>query len=571
MPTLTLQRLLTVVALLACLASCGSSAGPAEPRSVLFFGGEVITNNPDAPRAQAVAVADGRVLVVGSEAEARAALGEGASEEIDLDGALLYPGFADAHAHLTGIGQAQLSVDLVGTASYAEVIERIRAYAAAHPGSDWITGRGWDQNDWAVQEFPHHGPLSEAFPERPVLVRRVDGHAALANAAAMAAASISSNTADPEGGRVLRGADGAATGVFVDAGMGLVGGSVPPLSQEQVREAIRLGVAELHRNGLTSIHDAGASRAEIELYRAMAQAGELPLRVHVMISGGDQAGLDYWLDHGPEHDLDGDGQVVVRAIKLYADGALGSRGAALLEPYHDDADNLGLIITPMEEVQAIAARALAAGFQVCTHAIGDRGNRLVLNAYAGAFAAHQASGQLLGDVRFRVEHAQVLSPLDIPRFAELGVLASMQAQHQTSDMPWAEARLGGERVRGAYAWRALLDTGVMIPGGSDAPVEVLDPLGAFYAATTRRNRADEPAGGWYPEQRMTRQEALEHLTLWPAHAAFREHDLGAVRPGFRADFTVLDRDLLRASEDQLLQAQVRMTVVGGVVVFRADS
>ena len=532
------------------------------PRAELVItNARIYTVDAGRPLAQALAVRGGRVQFVG-DARGALALRGPATRVVDLGGRTVIPGMVDAHGHLLGLGLGLRNVDLTGTRSYDEVIARVAARARALPKGSWIVGRGWDQNDWGDTRFPTHEALSRAVPDHPVWLERVDGHAALANAAALRAAAVTGATRDPEGGRLERAADGAPTGVFVDNAQALVERVIPAPTREEQRAALRGAVAELHRWGLVGMHDAGESRATIDLMEEMAGRGELDLRTYVMV-GDDSAAIAHYLARGPRSALF-DGRLWVRSIKLYADGALGSRGAALLEPYADDARNSGLLVSAPAHIQDVATRALRAGFQVATHAIGDRGNRLVLDAYERALAAVPVA-----DHRFRVEHAQILHPDDIPRFARLGVVPSMQASHQTSDMYWAGARLGATRLLGAYAWRSLLDGGSIVPDGSDFPVERVDPLISFHAAVSRQDANDWPAGGWLPEQRMTRDEALRAMTLWPAMAAFQERDMGSLSVGKYADFVVLDRDLMRAPAEELLGTRVLSTWLGGRAVYEA--
>jgi predicted amidohydrolase YtcJ len=514
-------------------AGCTLPLGGLPEPATLFHGGRIHLLDADGTVVEAMAVRDGRVIGVGARATVARASGRN-PETVDLDGRTVYPGFADAHLHLTGIGLARMHADLTGSASYAEVVARAVAKARELPDGAWLQGRGWDQNDWPVQEFPTHAALSQALPDRPAVLTRVDGHALLANAAAMRAAGVGSLTPDPQGGRILRDAAGAPTGVFVDAAMGWIGRVIPAPDDAELAQALALAQAALHAQGITAVHDAGIGARELALLRRWASDGRLQLRVHAMLDGSDAPLLDEWFARGPEPDFEARGVLAVRAIKLYADGALGSRGALLLADYADEPGHRGLSLTTPEHLRELGSRARATGFQVCTHAIGDGGNRMVLDAYAESGAR---------DARWRIEHAQVLHRDDVVRFAELGVLPAMQTQHQTSDMPWAEARLGAERAHGAYAWRWLLDAGCMIANGSDAPVEALDVRAAYCAGVHRRTLAGDPLAGWHPEQRMTPDETLRSMTVWPAYAAFREQDLGRLAPGCRADFVVLDRDL----------------------------
>jgi predicted amidohydrolase YtcJ len=533
----------------------------AAPAELVVTNARIYTVDEGRPVAQAMAVRGGRVLFVG-DARGALALRGPATRVADLGGRTVIPGMVDAHGHLLGLGLGLRNVDLVGTRSYDEVIARVVERARQAPKGTWIVGRGWDQNDWGDTRFPTHEALSRAVPDHPVFLQRVDGHAALANAAAMQAARVTRDTPDPSGGRLERAADRTPTGVFVDNAEGIVDRVIPPPSRDDRRVALRAAAAELHRWGLVGVHSAGERRATIELMEEMAGRGELDLRAYVMI-GDDSADVAYYLARGPRSAV-ADGRLWVRSIKLYADGALGSRGAALLEPYNDDPRNGGLLVSAPAHIRDVATRALRAGFQVNTHAIGDRGNRLVLDAYAAALRDVPVA-----DHRFRVEHAQILHHDDVPRFAELGVIPSMQASHQTSDMYWAGTRLGETRLLGAYAWRSLLDAGSIVPNGSDFPVEQVNPLISFHAAVARQDAANWPAGGWHPEQRMTRDEALRSMTLWPAVAAFQERDLGSLAVGKYADFVVLDRDLMRVPAEEILATRVLATYLGGRAVYEA--
>jgi len=544
----------------ATLLAARASAQPAtQPADLVVTNARIYTVDEARPTAAALAVRGGRVLFVG-DARGALALKGSSTRVVDADGRTIIPGMVDAHGHLLGLGIALRNVDLTGTTSYDQVIERVTRRAREAPAGAWIVGRGWDQNDWGDTRFPTHDALSRAVPDHPVVLERVDGHAVLANAAAMKAASVTAQTADPSGGRLERDASGAPTGVFVDNAQRLIDRVVPAPTREELRTALKGAVAELHRWGLVGVHDAGEPRAVIELMEDMAQKGELDLRTYVMI-GDDSAALAYYFQRGPRSALY-DGRLWERAVKLYADGALGSRGAALLEPYADDPKNTGLLVSAPAHIQDVATRALRAGFQVNTHAIGDRGNRLVLDAYEKALAAVPVA-----DHRFRIEHAQILTHDDIPRFAALGVIPSMQASHQTSDMYWAGTRLGSTRLLGAYAWRSLLDAGSIVPNGSDFPVEQVNPLISFHSAIARQDAQNWPAGGWQPEQRMTREEALRAMTLWPAEAAFQERDMGTLAPGRYADFVVLDRDIMRVPASEVLGTRVLQTWLGGKMVY----
>src|SRR5687767_12992269 len=492
---------------------------PASPAEIILVNARIHTVDDARPFADAMAVRGGRIQFVGSSRGALTLRGP-QTRVIDAAGATVIPGIADAHVHLLGLGMALRTVNLVGARSYEEVIERIAAKARELPTGTWITGRGWDQNDWPDTRLPSHDALSRAVPNHPVAVTRVDGHASLVNAAAMRIAGLTAASTDPDGGKIERGAGNEPTGVLIDRAMGIVGSRIPAATRDQVRDATLAAIREAHKFGLTSVHDAGVEAATIDVYEELARGGQYSLRNYVMIRPDDST-LARYFRRGPQSGLY-DGRIWIRAIKISSDGALGSRGAALLDPYSDEPNHSGLILTSQARIKEVAGRALRAGFQLNVHAIGDRGNRVVLDAFESALREHPVA-----DHRFRVEHAQVLHHDDIPRFAKLDVIPSMQSTHQTSDMYWAPARLGYSRSLGAYAWRSLLNTGVVIPNGTDFPVEAVDPLKTFHSAVSRQDENNWPVGGWFPEQRMTRDEALKSMTIWPAYAAFQEKDLGS--------------------------------------------
>ncbi len=537
------------------------SAAPTAPADLIVTNARVYTADDARPLVEAFAVRDGRITFVGSQREA-AVLAGPTTRIVDAGGRTVIPGMVDAHAHFSGLAQTLRQVDLTGTTSLAEVIARVVAKARTVPKGTWITGRGWDQNDWGVTDFPTHDALSAALPDHPVLLERVDGHATYANMAAMKAAGVTAASKAPVGGQIITDTRGQPTGVFIDNASDVLERQVPAPTAAEYTSALKDAIALMHRWGLTGMHDAGATRGAIERYEALAKANELNLRLYVMI-GDDAAALDHYFAKGPQSALY-NGQLWVRAVKLYADGAMGSRGAALLEPYSDDPNNVGLLKSTQQHIRDIAERGLKAGFQVNTHAIGDRGNRVVLDAYEQALRAVPRA-----DHRFRVEHAQILHYDDIPRFAQLGVIPSMQASHQTSDMYWIGKRLGPTRLFGAYAWQSLLQTGVVIPNGSDFPVEQVNPLISFHAAIARQDARDWPAGGWFPAQKMSREEALRSMTIWPAYAGFQEQSMGSITVGKYADFVILDMDIMRVPVELVLQASVRSTYVGGKSVYEA--
>ena len=556
--------LAALVALLASVAGplAAQQSGPpmpAPPADLVVLNGRIYTADGARPVVDAMAIRGGRVVFVGNGAGARALIGAN-TQTLDLGGRTAIPGMTDAHAHVTGLGSALASVDLVGTTSYDQVIARVVEKARSTPKGQWILGRGWDQNDWGDTRWPTHDALSRAVPDHPVYLERVDGHAGLVNALAIQKAGVTKATKDPVGGSIERDAQGEPAGVFVDNAQSLLQRAIPPATRAQTKDAIRAAIVEMHRWGLTGVHDAGASATVLDLYEELGREKALDIRLYAMVSD-DAPTVDAWFKRGPQSGMY-DGMLWVRSIKLYQDGALGSRGAALLEPYSDAPGITGLLVSAPEHIRDVATRALRAGFQVNTHAIGDRGNRLVLDSYEAALKTVPTA-----DHRFRIEHAQILHSDDIPRFAQLGVIPSMQASHQTSDMYWAGKRLGETRLRGAYAWRSLLESGVIIPNGSDFPVELVNPLISFNAAVSRQDARGWPAGGWFPEQRMTRDEALKSISLWPAYASFQENELGSLAAGKRADFVVLDQDIMRVPDAMILDTHVLSTWVGGRKVY----
>ena len=550
---------------LACAASSlAAQQATQQPADLILTNARIYTVDDARPVVAALAVRGGRVAFAG-DARGAMALRGARTRVIDLGGRTVIPGMVDAHGHVSGLGDALASVDLVGSTSADEVVARVVAKSAGRNNGEWISGRGWDQTKWGDTRFPTHEKLSAAFPNNPVLLGRVDGHALFVNKKAMELAGITAATKDPDGGQLIRGADGAPTGVFVDNAMALVRRVVPPQTHDDVKRSVMAAIAEGQKWGLTGVHDAGSDETVLSVYEELGKSGQMNFRMYAMISGGraESPSLDRLISRGPQSGLYG-GTLWIRSIKLYSDGAMGSRGAALLDPYSDDAKNNGLLVSDPKFIEAIAVKALKAGFQLNTHAIGDRGNRVTLDAYEAALKQVPVA-----DHRFRIEHAQILNYADVPRFAQLGVIPSMQASHQTSDMYWIGTRLGVHRLPGAYAWRALLNTGVVIPNGSDFPVEYVNPLISFHAAISRQDANDWPAGGWYPEQVMTRDEALKSMTIWPAYAAFQEQDLGSLTPGKFADFTVLDQDIMRVPASLVLKTRVVSTWVAGKAVYEA--
>jgi hypothetical protein len=528
----------------------------AERADLVIIHANIHTVNPGQPAAKAIAIRNGMIQAVASDASTiNLYIGPG-TQVIDAHGATILPGLIDAHGHMQALGESLENLDLRGVRSEREIAAKVRAEAAKRKPGEWIRGEAWDQNLWPSKSFPTAALLSQAAPNNPVALGRVDGHALWVNRRAMEIAHLDRATPDPAGGRILRDASGNPTGVLLDRAMALVETKIPPPSLADTEHYLLRAANECARLGLTTVHDAGVPQQVIDGYRSLIRKRQLPIRIYAMIQNSPEL-IDAWLARGPEV---GD-YLTVRAIKLIDDGALGSRGAALLEPYADDPANRGLLILDRAFIRSIAERAIPRGFQVNTHAIGDRANHETLLAYADALRGPN-------DKRFRIEHAQVVAPRDFADFRKYSIIASMQPTHATSDMPWAQARLGPVRIRGAYAWQTFLHLGVHVPGGSDFPVENPNPIRGLYAAITRQNENGDPPGGWFPEQRMSREEALRSWTIEGAYAAFEERKKGSLVPGKMADLIMLSGDPMTVPEREIPKLRVTMTIVGGRIVYR---
>ncbi len=558
------------------LFGCQPAEDSSQQYDMVIKNGTIYTMDSQMPKAEAVGVKGGKIAFVGSAAEAEKGISE-TTKVIDLQGKTMTPGFIESHAHIMGIGYNRIQVDLLSTKSYQEVIDKVaEAVANAQPG-DWIVGRGWHQDKWdsipgkVVKGFQTHHALSEVSPNNPVYLKHASGHAALANAKAMEIAGVqlinpeNIEQAEVEGGEIIRDETGNPTGIFNEMAQGLISKHIPESNMESHERALAAAIQECLENGITSFHDAGADSLAIATFEKFIQEEKMRFRLYVMLSSRDSLFLERWFEKGPQIGM-GDGRLTIRSIKLYADGALGSRGAWLLEPYSDLPGHTGHETTPMPYMEWVTEKGLANGFQVCSHAIGDRANREILDMYEAAFKANPSAAT---DHRFRIEHAQHLDAEDIPRFAELDVIASMQAIHMSSDRPWAIDRLGEERIKeGAYVWKKLLESGARIINGTDAPVEPVSAIASFYASVTRQTLEGTPEGGYEPDQKMTREEALRTYTLYAAYGAFEEDTKGSIEVGKYADFTVFSQDLMTVPDNQILDTQVDYTIVGGKVEYQ---
>lgn len=541
------MRRILLAALLAATSFTAANAG-----DILIHGGPIHTGVDAKPTAQAVLLRDDKILFVGDLAAAKAKAAKDV-RDIDLKGAAAYPGFVDAHAHLTGIGLRELTLNLDQVKSAAELVAAVKAYAAAHPEGA-IYGRGWIETHWPEKRFPTKADLDAAAPGRIVVLGRSDGHASVASSAALSKAGITAATAAPAGGQILKGADGQPDGMLIDHAQALVADVIPPPGEAVKREALRKAGALYAARGWTGLASMSVMADDLALLRDEAAKGSFHIRVDNYM---DPSGAAEVLSKGPQ--TDATGLIRTRGIKLYMDGALGSRGAALLEPY-SDAEGLGLQLTPQDKGLALMKQARAVNAQVAMHAIGDRGNRMTLDWFEQSLAGDMKA-------RWRIEHAQIVADTDVPRFAKLGVIASMQPSHAIGDLYFAPARLGKDRLHEGYRWKDFLKAGVVVAAGSDAPVEVGDPRIEFYAAVYRHNLDGFANADWHLEEAVTRAEALKMLTLAPAYAVFRENELGTLEAGKKADLTAFDKDLMTIEPKEILTAQPVLTVVDGKVVF----
>ena len=540
-----------------------SSCQTKEFADLIIHGGTIYTVDSLNSKVESVAVKDGKIYKTGDFDKIRQ-LATHSTDIINLEGNTMIPGFIEGHAHIMGTGYNQKNIDLLNTTSYDEIIEIVKNKASEIPEGEWIIGRGWHQDKWTdspeklIKGFPTHDKLSEAVPNHPVYLRHASGHASLANYKAMELFNINKSSLNPDGGEIFKDVSGNPTGVFNETAQGLI--SPPESKFDDHLLALKMANDHAIENGITTFHDAGSDFKDIRAYKELAASGELDLRLVIMLNGNNDSLLNYYYDKGPEIGLY-DNHLTVRSIKLYADGALGSRGAWLIEDYHDAEGEHGHIVTPVEKLKRVTEEGFKNGFQICTHAIGDMANREVLNIYS----KHLKEGN---DYRFRIEHAQHIDLIDIPRFKELGVIAAIQGIHMSSDRPWAIDRLGKQRiVDSAYPWQKLYQTGAMIINGTDAPVEPIDPLPSFYASVSRKTLNKTPAGGYEPGEKMSRDLALRSYTINGAYAAFEEDIKGSIEVGKLGDFTILDKDIMVIEEDEILETNIEMTIIGGKVVY----
>ncbi|MFT3846018.1 MAG: amidohydrolase [Lacibacter sp.] len=519
----------------------------------LFINGTVYTVDAAFSKAEAIAVKDGKIVAVGKTAELQKTFS--AKQTVDLHGKYVFPGFIDAHAHFLSYGLSLRIVDLTGTKSWSECLKRVQQYVAAKKlqPNEWIVGRGWDQNDWDVKDFPVNDSLNVLFPQNPVLLTRVDGHAAVVNDVALKLSNVNAATTISGGEVVVK--SGKPTGILIDNAVDFVGDRIPAPTEQQIKEALLGAQKNCFAAGLTTVDDCGLSYLNVLQLEKYYKTGELKMRLYVMLSDS-KWNYDAIFKRGK---IKTD-RLNVRSFKVYADGALGSRGACMLQPYSDVKDHYGFLLSSAAHFDSVAAVIYKNGFQMCTHAIGDSGNRIILNTY-GKYLKEK------NDLRWRIEHAQVVNKNDFSLFGEFSIVPSVQPTHATSDMYWAEQRVGPERIKGAYAYKDLLKQNGWIPLGTDFPVEDIDPLKTFYAAVFRKDAKGWPAAGFQTENALTRKDAIRGMTIWAAKSNFEENEKGSIEKGKLADFVILDTDLMTASFEQILKAQVIITICGGETVY----
>jgi predicted amidohydrolase YtcJ len=549
----------------------GSALSPAprnlQPADLVFKNANVYTASDRQPRAEAVAVAGDRIVFVGSNADAQNYVGKN-TRVIDLHGQTMLPGLTDAHHHLSGVGFREMTLNLEGITSLEEFLAKIKARVDQKQPGEWVTGRGWIETFWKPPVFPTRWDLDKVAPNNPVFLDRADGHGAVANSAALKIAGVDKTTPSPFGGEISKDKQsGEPNGIFLDAAQDLIQLHIPGTTAADAERAVFLGVQRDIQLGWTQVQDPGGSFADVEIFKKLHAEGKIKLRIYKALSApGPEA--QRLLRDGPIIGADNN-HLTVRSLKLYADGSLGSRSAALLQPYSDKPDTSGFLTIKQEDLQPLLQEALRKGIQIETHAIGDRGNRFILDQYEKAMNAVPKTEWKIKEPRWRVEHSQIVNPVDIPRFAKLGIIPSMQPSHAIGDLHFAPSRLGIARLAGAYAWQSFIKSGSIVPGGSDAPVERGEPMIEFYAAVARKDMKGFSGEGWHPEEAATREQALKMFTIWPAYAAFEETLRGSIEVGKLADFTVLSADIMKIPEMGILKTRCMMTVIGGEIVYEA--
>ena len=554
-----------------------ANAPPPLTADLVFINGNIYTANQRHPSAQAIAVKADRIVFVGTNAGVKRFQAK-STRVIDLHGATVVPGLTDAHYHFIGVGQREMNLNLEGITNLEDFLAKVKARVDQAKPGEWVTGRGWIETFWKPPVFPTRADLDRVAPNNPVYLVRADGHGAVTNSAALKIGNVTKDTKDPFGGQIVRDKEtGEPTGMLLDNAQGLVTRHIPAAGEGNVEQAIMLADKRSIMLGWTQVQDPGGSYRDVELYKKLYSEGKLKIRIYKAIYGpGSEA--NRLLKEGPIIEAFGD-RLNVRAIKIVADGALGSRGAALLEPYNDIPEiknaegkmepNVGFLRVKEEDLLPLLKEALRKGIQVETHAIGDRANRFTLDEYEKALNAIPPAQRKIATPRWRDEHSQIINPADIPRFKQLGIIASMQPSHAIGDLHFAPSRLGMERLKGAYAWQSLLQSGTIIPGGSDAPVERGEPMIEFYAAVARKDIRGFSGEGWHPEEKVTRKQALKMFTIWPAYAAFEENLRGSIQVGKLADLTILSADIMKIPEMEILKTHCVMTVIGGEIVYEA--
>jgi predicted amidohydrolase YtcJ len=547
------------------IGALASSSRPAETANLIFINGNIYTANEKQPQAQAIAVKADRIVFVGSNSEVKK-FQDAQTRVVDLHGATVVPGMTDAHYHFLGVGQREMNLNLEGITNLQEFLAKVKERVDKTKPGEWVTGRGWIETFWQPPVFPTRWDLDKISPNNPVILGRADGHGAVANSMALKIGGVTKETKDPFGGQILRDKEtGEPTGMLLDNAQSFVRRHVPQSAEGNEEQAAILADKRSIGLGWTQIQDPGGSYADYGLYSKLYSEGKLKIRIYKAVYGpGPDA--QRLLREGPVIEAYGN-RLNLRAIKVVSDGALGSRGAALLAPYSDSPDSKGFLRVKDEDLSPMLKLALQKGIQVETHAIGDYANRFILDEYEKALNAVPKSERKIAEPRWRIEHSQIVNPVDIPRFAKLGIIPSMQPSHAIGDLHFAPSRLGMDRLNGAYAWNSFIKSGVIVPGGSDAPVERGEPMIEFYAAVARKDIRGYSGEGWHPEEKVTREQALKMFTIWPAYVAFEENLRGTIEAGKLADLTVLSADIMKIPEMDILKTHCVMTVIGGEIVY----